>query len=100
MRASDQIKAVRSFVVKESHAKGLHVEESHWVPGYSEGHKETPLEAIDFAIEKAEEEMTAAQAKVVELHDLRATMVDLTKYDSEGIPYTDRRGKNLDDGWG
>lgn len=25
---------------------------------------------------------------------------DLTKYDSDGIPYTDRNGRNLDDGWG
>lgn len=117
MRASDAVKAVRSYVVFNTAEKGLHVKESHWKVGYTPAYCSTPIEAIDHAIEKAEQEMTASQAKVVELHDLRATVIaeahhvvddfraetgpiDLTKYDDEGVPYTDSKGKNLEDGWG
>lgn len=75
MRASDAIKAARSYVVTQTFKKGLFVMESHWAPGYTPAHCSTPIEAIDFAIREAEEKMTAAQAKVVELHDLRATMM-------------------------
>lgn len=74
-RASDQIKETRSYVISEDRAAGLKVKGSHWAVGYTPGHKATPLEALDYAIEDAEQKMTEAQAKVVELHDLRATMV-------------------------
>lgn len=116
MRASDAIKETRSYVVFNTHQLGLHVKESHWQPGYTPGYCATPLEAVDYAIEQAEEKMTAAQARVAELYDMRVTLalaqpdshvptkldepVDLTKYDDEGVPYTDSEGKNLDDGWG
>lgn len=75
MRASDQIKATRSYVVKEDPRLGLVIQPSHWVAGYSEGHKETQLEAVDFAIEVAEQKMTEAQARVVELNDMRVTLL-------------------------
>ena len=65
----------RSYVVFNDHTKGLHVKESHWQPGYTPAHCSTPIEAVDYAIQDAEQKMTEAQAKVVELHDLRATMV-------------------------
>lgn len=74
-RASDQIKETRSYVISEDRAAGLKVKGSHWAVGYTPGHKATPLEALDYAIEDAEQKMTEAQARVVELHDLRATMV-------------------------
>lgn len=75
MRASDALKAKRSFVVFNTPEKGLHVKESHWAVGYTPAYCSTPIEAVDFAIEQAEIKMTEAQAKVVELHDLKATLV-------------------------
>lgn len=74
-RPSDAIKETRSYVVSDSRDKGLAVVGSHWVPGYSAAHKSTPIEAIDHAIEEAEQKMTEATARVVELHDLRATQI-------------------------
>lgn len=85
MRASDQLKAVRSYVVENHRTKGLHVAESHWAVGYTPAHKATPLEALDYAIEEAEQKMMEAQARVVELHDLRATMVDQLQEDIKKI---------------
>ena len=64
-----------SYTVFNDQSKGLHVKESHWQPGYTKAHCSTPIEAVDYAIEQAEQKMTEAQAKVVELHDLRATLV-------------------------
>lgn len=74
-RPSDAIKEVRSYVVSNDRTKGLTVVGSHWVPGYSAAHKSTPIEAIDHAIESAEQKMTEATSLVVELHDLRATQI-------------------------
>lgn len=70
MRAADQIKEHRSYVVHSS-ADGVEVKGSHWAVGYTPGYCATELEAIDFAIHQAEEEMLKAQAKVIELNDLR-----------------------------
>ncbi len=74
MRPSDQLKESRSYVVF-SDANGLRVKGSHWQAGYTPAHRPTPIEALDFAIADAEQKMTEAQAKVVELHDLRATLM-------------------------
>jgi len=74
-RSSDLIREVRSYVVFDDKEVGITVKGSHWAPGYTEAHKATPDEAIDFAIAKAEEEMQKAQARVVELWDYKATMM-------------------------
>lgn len=75
MRPSDQIKATRSYVLHREQNGELKIKPSHWAPGYTPGHQPTPDEAIDFAIEQAELEMNQAQAKVVELHDLKASLL-------------------------
>lgn len=75
MRASDAVKEVRSYVVHNTHRLGLHVKESHWQPGYTPGYRATPLEAVEFAIQEAEQKMTEAQSKVAELYDMRATLL-------------------------
>lgn len=75
MRASDAIKETRSYVVFNTHQLGLHVKESHWQPGYTPGYCATPLEAVEYAIEQAEQKMTEAQSKVAELYDMRATLI-------------------------
>lgn len=62
-RPADMIKAVRSYVVqRDSISRQLVVKESHWMAGYSEGHRETPEEAISHAI-------THRQAEIVRLND-------------------------------
>lgn len=63
---------VRSYVLHRRSGGGLEVKGSHWAVGYTPAYKATKEEAIDFAIEKAEQEMLAAQAHVVELQDLKA----------------------------
>lgn len=74
MRAADQIKEHRSYVVHHS-ANGVEVKGSHWAVGYSPEYRATELEAIDFAIQAAEERMLGAQAAVIELQDYRATFL-------------------------
>ena len=74
MRPSDQIKAIRSYVLFRKQDGMLTVKPSHWAPGYTPGHKATPEEAIDFAINEAEAEMHIAQNKVVKLHELRSAL--------------------------
>lgn len=63
---------IRSYVLHRHYGGQLEVKGSHWAVGYTPAHKATKQEAIDFAIEKAEQEMLAAQAHVVELQDLKA----------------------------
>lgn len=97
MRASDAIKETRSYVVFDTHHKGLHVKGSHWGVGYTPAHKATPIEAVNYAIERAEEEMTKAQAKVAELYDLRATLIaeahqDVDAFKAESEEQTDFGG--------
>lgn len=85
MRASDAIKGGRSFVVFNTPDKGLHIKESHWKVGYTPAYCSTPVEAIDFAIEQAEQKMTEAQSKVAELWDLRATTIAEAHDDVDGF---------------
>lgn len=72
-RPSDTIKAARSYIVHEDAATGVFIKSSHWVPGYTPAHKETPDEAIQFAINDAEEKVMAAQAHLIELLDFKAS---------------------------
>lgn len=75
-RPSDTIKEPRSYAVYRDPVRGIIVKGSHWAPGYTPQYCETPEEAIDRAIAKAEEAMNLAQAHVVELYDYKATMMD------------------------
>lgn len=74
MRHSDQIKAVRSYIVVK-HRDGLKLEGSHWAPGYTAAHKETKEAALGYAIAQAEEKMIIAQAAVIELHDFAVSVM-------------------------
>jgi hypothetical protein len=74
-RPADTIKAVRSYVVQHnSTTKKLEVKESHWVPGYSTGHKATPGEAIEHAIVQRQANMVRINDEIHELELM--TMAD------------------------
>ena len=74
-RPTDALKETRSYVVqRDPNTKAYFVKASHWQPGYTPAYCETKLEALDYMIEEAEKTMLEAQAVVIELHDLRATI--------------------------
>lgn len=55
MRVSDTLKIARSFTIFRKQDGGLIVKPSHWAPGYTAAHCETPQAAIEKALQERSE---------------------------------------------
>lgn len=75
MRASDQIRAVRSYIVFREKNGELIVKGSHWAPGYTPAHCETKEEALDYKITQLQRKKDQVSAEIAELYDYKATML-------------------------
>lgn len=62
--------APRSYVVYDT-PRGPKVRVTHWVPGYTDWHKATQEEALDFAIARKEKDILSLQNDIQTLNNLK-----------------------------
>lgn len=70
----------RSYVISVNPGQLPKVVESHWQPGYSKGHKETPNEAVMVALETLDDEI---KAKNLLRRQLQALLAGVEEKDIE-----------------